>query len=407
MVAVLLALGAAAVFKFAAEADRMPIVLGLVVGAIATLVGSRSTTSSAAKVAWGVAFGSMAHLFGSQPGTGLAAAMLAGAGIASAIAGCSMTALMLAVVVVADRIGGLGSPSAMMPLAGSVFGLSIALSAVVSEVDKKNHILKLVAAIGLPLVLGYLVTGVWLKDASLASCAMLGVGAGAVLHFLVSKDEAATSLTVGIASVISVGLATVAAALALGTGMAFSLMGAVSVLGILGNRKALLTLGPLFGLVMFRIFRTIYPETARAFDIGQHYALIGLLLGAILPLLLVDWDKTRKPAMSFSIAALLWGAVVIVATPALMAFLGAYGTVGLLIGAGLAGVIEALRGGSSTKALGVSVGMGGIVLLTYGWMASAIDMTREDKVRVLIWAIVAIVILVAGIFGLSRQKEVK
>jgi hypothetical protein len=346
------------------------------------------------------------HLLPDQGGSAAAAAAIAAAGIISALAGCSTTALSMTAVVLADRIGALGSSSAMMPMAGSVFGIGLALSAVVAEIDGKNLALRMMGAIALPLAFGYFVAGIWLKDASLASTVMLGVAAGAVLHFLVPADETPTSLSIGVGSVIAVGLATVAFALAQGTGMAFALLGAVGVLGLIGNRRAILTLGPLFGLVVFRIFRTVYPETARSFDIGQHYALIGLLLGGMLPLLVVDWKRKQEETAAFSVAAILWGLIVLVATPVLMVFLGAYGTVGLLIGAGLAGVMEAIRNGSSTKAVSLGTGMGGIVLLTYGWMTSMIDLTRDEKIRVLIWAVVGIGLLVAGIVLLSRPKEV-
>jgi hypothetical protein len=306
-----------------------------------------------------------------------------------------------------NRIAELGAPSALMPYAGSVFGVGIALAALVSELDRKNSLLKTIAAIALPAIFGYLVGGVWLKDMALASAMMLGVAGGAAIHFLLPADEEATSLSVGIASVIAVGLATVAFALSQGMGMAATLLAAVGVLGILGNRTGLLALGPLFGLVLFRIFRTIYPETARAFDIGQHYALIGLLLGAVVPLLVVDWSERKLSDTAKVGGATLWGLLLLAATPLMMVFLGAYGTVGLLIGVGLAGVLEAIRLRSSTKALAPAIGMGGIVLMSYGWMSEAIDLTREDKVRVLVWAVVGIGLLSLAIFGISRNKEVQ
>jgi hypothetical protein len=260
----------------------------------------------------------------------------------------------------------------------------------------------------LPILAGFLIGSVWLDSLAFGATLMLGGLVALVLHPVLTEREANHApLLVGLAAVTGVALATVGFALAKGTGMALALLAAVAVLAILGNSRALVAMGPLLGVVLFRVFRSTFPETSRAFDIGQHYAIIGLLVGAIVPLVVADWMRTSgrdssRVGWQPAVAALLVAVMLIALPPFGVAFFAAFGTVGLIIGFGLAGLLESVRQGSSPVVLAVGAGLSGLLLLGYRWMGAFLDFTREDKVALLGWFSVGVLILGALVAWLSR-----
>jgi hypothetical protein len=211
-------------------------------------------------------------------------------------------------------------------------------------------------------------------------------------------------LSAGIGTLIAIGLATAAFALGRGTGMAIALACSAGVLLMAERPRAVLALGPLFGLTLFRLFRNVYPETSRAFDIGQHYALIGLMIGLIVPLILIDAKPLglRSATGRYGLAVL---AVTLLAlAPLLTLFFGPIGTVGFVVGLGLAGTVELIRQGQSLLALSTGTGLLGAILMSFGWMSKSLELARDEKIRVLMFAAVGIAIA-AGLFILLTRGD--
>lgn len=254
------------------------------------------------------------------------------------------------------------------------------------------------------LIIGQRYLGV--RDAWVLTLA--GVGIGLTINWLLDDNEA-DSLKPLIAAVMWIGLATLGFALRRGYGMSLGLLGGATTLLLLGNVRALLTLGPLAGLVMYRVFREEHVEATRALDIGQHYTLIGFTVGALIPLLPADWYRGRATLAGtrVSASALLW-ILFIAFVPAVIGLLmGPKGVVGLVAGLGFAGIIESVRYRASLQPLGLALGIGALTTLLYQFMDINTTMSRDEKVAALVPLSVLIGILVVVLSIVSPRAALK
>jgi hypothetical protein len=290
--------------------------------------------------------------------------------------------------------------AAMLSGAGSTFGIVALLALVLAGSAGKRMSLR-VAFAAVPVALGYALGALWLKDAGAGAAFAMGGLVAVVFHLLIPAEGESGSGSIGLALVLTVALATVSFALSRGVGIALSFVGAFTVLACVGNLRAVTALGPLVGIALFRDFRTVHPEMARAFDIGQHYAIVGLLMGMVVPLVLVDWSG-RVLTVTRSAALVVWAGVLLGLAPVLALFFGAFGVAGFIIGTGLAGAVEVFRGGSSAKSVAAGAGLAGVSIVSYAWLRDALNMARDQKVQILIWTTVALVIAAALIWLLSR-----
>ena len=104
---------------------------------------------------------------------------------------------------------------------------------------------------------------------------------------------------------------------------------------VLGEKRGLITCGPLFGLVLYRLFREAHVDASRALDLGQHYALMGFAIGAVLPALPERWWATKPSnAILQGVGGLLWTAVWAGAPFLAALLLGPKGVVGFVAGVG-------------------------------------------------------------------------
>jgi hypothetical protein len=214
---------------------------------------------------------------------------------------------------------------------------------------------------------------------------LAGLLAGlASFWFLPDREDAPVPTLLAV--ILAIGLATVAFGLQRGAGMALSLLGAISALALLRHPRGLLAFAPLAALVFYRVFRENHTAAARALDIGQHYALIGLALGLVLPLIAIEWWRARtasEPAR-LQIAGVLWVVMLLAAPIAVGIVMGSKGVVGLVAGVGFAGVVELLRGGRSLQSLSLALGLSAATTAVYGWMGDLAQLSREEKMAMLI-----------------------
>ncbi|MEZ0327792.1 MAG: hypothetical protein ACAH95_18000 [Fimbriimonas sp.] len=347
-----------------------------------------------------------AHLLPEQGVAACQLSLIAGIGLGAILSGGYAAALGATAVVALDRFGSLSAGAENLALAGSIIGFALLLSAAAEAMVPKN-VVEAGIAFAFPLF-GFLSFTILFKDQPLAATGVFGIVSGVVLAVLIPKSEPVNPISAGIGALISVGLATAAFALDKGTGMAAAFLGAAGFLLILGNARAVLALGPLFGLVLFRLFQNLYPDTSKAFDIGQHYALIGLMIGAVVPLILIDATPLAERARAKGIGALGVLALIVMAlVPILTVFLGPTGAAGLVVGLGFAGVFELVRQGSSLLALSAGSGMAGVMLVSYGWLAKSLDLTRDEKIRILAWSAGGILVLSLLAVLLLRSEPLK
>lgn len=406
----LLAAAGVLVFRSAPEIDRTPALIGLVLGGLACLLGEWG-----GGLAFGVAAAAALHLLPatSLPAAGLA--LVAGTGLGALTVGGETAALAAVLVVAADNLGMRHSQIPAAAFVGSQTGLGVAIGALFPV------LMRPVFVGGLALLGGMLASRT-LSEQGLLLSVGIGALAGVVLHFLMPDDEGESS-RVGLAAVIGVGLATVAFGLGKGLGMGLAALAAVGVLLAVENRRAVLALGPLVGLVLFRVLREAGTGATRSIDIAQHYTLLALVLGLALPLLPTDWLKGRASAPG----SFLWGLAVLAAPPLVVVALGMRGGIGFVVGLGVSGLVQALRraevGGARAEGetgptvhgprstvsllpLALGAGLAGGTILALAWLGDESTLTRDAKVRLFAYAAVGIAIIAGALALVARRKGV-
>ncbi|MCO5295981.1 MAG: hypothetical protein M9921_03915 [Fimbriimonadaceae bacterium] len=349
----------------------------------------------------------------SQTHFGLCVGAVAGAYLLAADSWAVRASILVVLLVAANELG-MASRGQSVGQTGSVLGLAASVGGVLAsaaaELVRRQRGSAGVSTLGAGWGMAALFAGGslllaqrYLYVQSVGNLAAASIGAALVVHWLLASqenDESGFRFT--LASVVWVALATLAFGIDRGFGMAVSLLAAGAMLVALGNIRGLLSLGAVAGLVLYRVFRETHADTSRAFDIGQHYAIIGLLLGVLLPLAFVAWlpkgsaSKGRLAAATLLAVVLFHGLAVASAV-----FLGAKGVVGLLVGLGLAAFAEGFRGGTRPAVLAMGGSACAALLVGYGWLGPWLDLARDEKLPLLGWiagvaVVAAIVILLLG-----------
>ncbi len=352
---------------------------------------------------WGWLFANPALLFSVVAGVAAGAAVVAGLGRGATAPGAA--ALLLAGAT-ASGLGALG-PGGAASQAGVVLGFAgVAVTLIAAAAYRAKPFeawigttFVIAAFMGAASVLGY-------RFFFMAEAAVLPI-AGAALSALVAymaPAQKSSSLTVALAAVAWLGAATLAFSFKQGFGIALLALGGVVTAVMGGNRLALAAVTPALGLAGFRLFRELNPDSVRAFDIGQHYALIGLLLGLALVLVAVEAVRA-KGARPVSLA--LGGLAIAGTVLASIVFLGAKGTLGLFIGLGMGPVVAVLTGHARGGV--TAVGVGGMALVAAGTplLLPAMELGRDGKVQVLFFSGLLIAALAVAAARLGRPTEGK
>ena len=408
MLGVLLVAGLIAA-KYGPAEDKVALIVGLIIAAVASL-GGAFVGGKVAPVALGVAAASAIHLLSPMTMSVAQTALFCGVAI-GAIAlgrpGANIAAIVASVCAAGDFLGKLHSNTPASIMMGSILGVGGVVGMILSGVlpTKLSYFRSIVA--GLVLILGgVLITWrIGNAESGITIVVVMSAVAGIVIDFMLANDEN-DGLRIAIAAIIAVSIATIAFGLAKATGMAVALSTMTLLLLAVGNRTAVLAIGPLFGLVLYRILKEVDLHSTKALDIGQHYALIGVLLGAVIPLLPTDWSMANKVKSGFR--SFLW-TILILSSPILIAvMLGEKGSIGFVGGLGLAGLCQALRGQKSLLPLAVIPGLAAATSICLDWFEDWGDLARNDKVKVFIYAGVGLVVLVSilGIVSRAPKQEV-
>lgn len=347
---------------------------------------------------------------------GLVAGMALGAWSSAGIKTFSLplsTALFTATFVAGDFMGAKALSNEPGSHFGSMAGLAVGIAGLVAllparaekRADGSLPFLPGWLAVVLLLAFGYVVGGRFLEGTTAWMIFDGAVIAAAILHWVIRPEGKDDTLSFLIATVIWIGIATLAFSYEKGFGMAIAMIGAAATFLLLGNSRALLSTGPLLGLVFYRVLREAFPETSRALDIGQHYAVIGLAFGLVLSLLPVDWVNRRSGTNALSITGrLVWAVILALACPALAVVLGAKGMVGMVAGLGFAALVDGLRGGTGLITMVVGVALAAMTTLSYGWLTNLLDLTRESKQTAFFW-IGGVGVVLAIVLSLFSKPE--
>lgn len=251
---------------------------------------------------------------------------------------------------------------------------------------------------------GYALGKFWLQETGAANAILLGGVTGLVVHGVTKEDGPLDSFRTVQCGLLWVGLASLGFGLAHGFGMSLSLATGVLLLAGLGNWKGVLTSGPLLGLVLYRSFREAHVEASRALDLGQHYALIGFMIAALLPLLPWNFFDREGNRLRLGFAALLAVAVAMAVPAVVPVLLAAKGAVGFVAGLGFAPLFAAKDERSSLSTYGFAAGLAGFAILAYTHLKELSELSRDDKSHLLVKIAIGLAVLLALIAVLVPRK---
>jgi hypothetical protein len=175
---------------------------------------------------------------------------------------------------------------------------------------------------------------------------------------------------------------------------------AIATAVILGHSRAALTAAPLAFLAIYRAFGVAHPDASKALDIGQHYGLIGLMLGILVALALAESSEAEDQKVTW-----LTTMATIVGCGFAPMLLGAKGSIGILAGLGLAPVISLLRPRVNQAMIWPAmVTLTGAMIFAYSSLKDKLDIDRDAKLGTLVY--VAIFVVLAGVAAaiLNRPK---
>lgn len=339
----------------------------------------------------------------------LAASSPGGGSRAPALFGLAVT-----LIGAAGLLGAIGTPGRAAN-AGIVWAIAVAL---VGGIGAAIHTfgppkatpygraipLVLLLALTKPLADGYFETPPMVMVIALA------LAAAALSGWSETEESRGASLAPLMGAIAWIAVATLAFGQMKGYGIALAALAAFGALTAMGSQRAMLAAAPLVALALFRVFRQLHPETIRALDLGQHYAIIGIVAGLLLVLGPIEWVRSREAerGVRTGLAAALLGAGVMIALAGGVVLLGAKGAGGLIVGFGIAALVARLQGGKGLAAAAWGVSLALLVTLSYAPLQAVIDLTRDEKLGWLtgvgIVAVIPIVVaLVTG--GRSKTEE--
>jgi hypothetical protein len=200
--------------------------------------------------------------------------------------------------------------------------------------------------------------------------------------------------------ILWIAVGTTAFAEARGLGMGICAFAAIATAVILGHSRAALTAAPLAFLAIYRAFGVAHPDASKALDIGQHYGLIGLMLGILVALALAESSEAEDQKVTW-----LTTMATIVGCGFAPMLLGAKGSIGILAGLGLAPVISLLRPRVNQAMIWPAmVTLTGAMIFAYSSLKDKLDIDRDAKLGTLVY--VAIFVVLAGVAAaiLNRPK---
>jgi hypothetical protein len=133
--------------------------------------------------------------------------------------------------------------------------------------------------------------------------------------------------------------------------------------------------------------------------------MIGIAIGALLPLLPLECGRNKSLANARAISATAVWLLILIGLPVASAILlGSKGAIGMVVGLSFAAVVEGLRGGASLAPTGISIGLGTITILSYSWLGDWTDLERGVKTRAVFVVAVILLVFAAALFGISRNQ---
>lgn len=316
-------------------------------------------------------------------------------------------------ITMTDYLGKAGDEVANRALIGVAMGLALSVAAVLYAACERA-LPKALGKLG-PVLIAALSAGAGYSVSRWAIGGVLwivlGIAAisGLVVHWLVPPEGEPAPLRVGVAAVIWLALGTIGFSYLKGFGMATAALEGMVVLVLVGNGRAIYTMGPLLGLVIYRVLRDASPDSSRALDLGQHYGVTGIAVGALIPVMFADWyiGRGKDKPINGAISSLLWGFILICLPALAIVVLGAKGSSGVVVGLGFSGFLLAYRKFAATPAVAVIIAAGAANAVAVDWIGDALDLTRTEKLHSFGWWVLATCVSALAILALSVRRAEK
>jgi hypothetical protein len=235
-----------------------------------------------------------------------------------------------------------------------------------------------------------------------------GVLSAAFVVWSLRDDEESSVGAYAISTLIWLAWATVAFGLLKGYGVAISAFVGAVVASLAGAHKAMVSVCLLVAYSLYRVFLEQYASDARAVDISQHYAIIGIVAGATLPIALAQWGAAvrSKYASTAGITVNLAGGIIAIAIIVGACFVvGPRGSVGLMVGFALASVAMSLGGNFGLAAAVLSCGFAAFLTIAFGHISDKLMIDRDSKTQYLLYAIAAALVLLWSGTALLRKNQ--
>lgn len=302
-------------------------------------------------------------------------------------------------------LAGMQSSALVTPIGslstGELVCFGAGVLAIIGQASAKLHVPVALKNVALGVLTGASISVAMLQarpGTSLATCVAIATVGAVVISFLSLENDSRLAV---LAAVIAVAIGTVAFGLERTEGMSFAALTMALILVAMDRAKSLPVLGGLLGLTLYHVYRTAHPDRSEAFDIGQHYAVVGLMVGLIAPHLMQMVSET-KPT-SRQVAGIAVGGLVVFLLPAASVIvLGLKGLTGLLLGFGLAAVFAQTKNSLTTLALGI--GAGAWIVVTLPWMEPLLDLSRDQKVQAFAGVGIVLTTLGAAMVWLLSEK---
>jgi len=233
---------------------------------------------------------------------------------------------------------------------------------------------------------------------------LVAIFAAAISVWNTPAEGESSPLRVSVLALIWLGLATFAFSLRAGYGMAVVGVAGVLTILLLDRPRALPAMVPILALTAYRVFREIYPDESRAFDIGQHYAIVGLIAGIVIVLGVVEFGRKylAVPGVRSTLAGACIMALAVLLSVFSIVFLGSKGVVGLIIGLGLSAMLASMGGRGGLTSFGLSGMLTGVVILGHRPLLEYIDIEKGSKQTLLV-----IVVIIVAIFAATAWLSVR
>lgn len=237
--------------------------------------------------------------------------------------------------------------------------------------------------------------------------ALGAVASAAIVAWILDGDDESSPGPFVICTVVWLAWSTIAFGLLQGLGLAISAVFALSFLLGVESYRGLLSMAVLVPLAFYRIFLEAYPAESRHIDVGQHYSVLGIILGAMLPTALAAWVSkagARSSGLMRPFMALIAGTVVVALLIAADFIIGSRGVIGIIVGLAIAPVVAGLIRGERLGTLAAIGSLAAAVVVSFRFVAPHILVERETKIQLLGWSIGAAVIFIAIASWLMRDS---